>query len=58
MMEGAGTLFAWVRIPTLKVGADTIIYMYYGNSTITSPTANPTAVWDSNYKGVWHLKET
>jgi subtilisin-like proprotein convertase family protein len=52
-----GTLVAWVRIPTLKVNADTVIYMYYGNPSITSPTANPTGVWDSNYAAVWHLKE-
>jgi hypothetical protein len=31
--------------------------MYYGNSCITSSTQNPTGVWNSNYKGVWHLKE-
>jgi len=55
--EGAGTLVAWVRIPTLLYNASTIIYMYYGNPTITSPTANPAAVWDTNYRGVWHLKE-
>jgi hypothetical protein len=31
--------------------------MYYGNSCISSSTENKTDVWDSNYKGVWHLKE-
>ena len=52
-----GTLVAWVRIPTLAYNADTTIYMYYGNAAITSATANPTGVWDTNFKGVWHLKE-
>jgi hypothetical protein len=31
--------------------------MYYGNSAVTSPTQNPNGVWDTNFKGVWHLKE-
>jgi len=53
-----GTLVAWVRIPVLSVTTDTTIYMYYGNSTITSPTENPTGVWDSKYAAVWHLNET
>ena len=34
-----GTLVAWVRIPSLNPSGDTTIYMYYGNSSITSPTA-------------------
>ena len=53
-----GKLVAWVRIPTLLRNANTLIYMYYGNPGVTSPTANPTGVWDSSYKGVWHLQET
>jgi hypothetical protein len=50
----AGTLVAWVRVPSLPQ-AGTTIYMYYGNAAITSPTANPTGVWDTNYQSVWHL---
>ena len=53
-----GELVAWVRIPTLVYNADTTIYMYYGNSGVTTPTANPAGVWDTGYKGVWHLKES
>ena len=41
-------LVAWVRVPTLSASADTTIYMYYGNATISSPTENPTGVWDTN----------
>jgi hypothetical protein len=54
----AGTLVAWVRIPTLSYDTDTVIYMYYGNECISSTQENITGVWDSNYKGVWHLRET
>jgi titin len=60
----AGTLVAWVKVPTLSTSANTDIYMYYGNSSQTSePSPSSTygsqKVWDdggSNYfKGVWHL---
>ena len=53
----AGTLVAWVKVPTLSYTADTTIYIYYGNSGISSDQSNPTGVWDANFKGVWHLKE-
>ena len=54
---------AWVRIPSLNTNdpgntSDTVIYILYGNSTVTSPTENPSGVWDANYVGVWHLNET
>jgi hypothetical protein len=53
-----GELEAWVRIPTLSASADTNIYMYYGNALCNTNRQNPTGVWDSNYCGVWHLRET
>ncbi|MFX0036940.1 MAG: hypothetical protein ACFE9I_15020, partial [Candidatus Hermodarchaeota archaeon] len=49
-------LITWVRIPLLSTSTDTIIFMFYGNSTL-GPQENPTGVWNSDYKGVWHLKE-
>jgi len=55
-LRPAGELVAWVRVPSITNG--TVIYIYYGNGCITSPTENPTGVWNTNYKGVWHLKET
>ncbi|MGD8989474.1 MAG: DUF2341 domain-containing protein, partial [Syntrophobacterales bacterium] len=53
-----GELVAWVLVPSLSGSADTDIYMYFGDSNVTSPTENPTGVWDSNYVGVWHLDDT
>jgi hypothetical protein len=35
--------------------SDTVIYMFYGNSSVTSDQSNPTGTWDSNYVGVWHF---
>ena len=54
---GGANLVAWVRVPTLSILGPTTIYMRYGNASISSPTANPAGVWDSGYKGVWHLAE-
>ncbi|MFX1329090.1 MAG: DUF2341 domain-containing protein, partial [Promethearchaeota archaeon] len=55
--ETHAQLVAWVRIPLLSASLDTIIRMYYGNSTM-GLRENPEGVWDSNYKGVWHLSES
>ena len=55
-----GELVAWVKIPTLDANANTVIYMYYGNSCITDETQNKNAVWDTanGWRGVWHLRES
>lgn len=52
-----GELVAWVRIPTLSTSTDTVIYMYYGNSA-AADQSNKTGVWDTSFKGIWHLSET
>ena len=49
-------LIAWVRIPSLSTSIDNTIFMFYGNSTMGN-RENPTGVWNSKYKGVWHLKD-
>ncbi|NIS80732.1 MAG: hypothetical protein GTO14_11110, partial [Anaerolineales bacterium] len=41
----------------LKVNEPTVIYLYYGNPSITQSQENAAGVWDSNYAGVWHLEE-
>jgi hypothetical protein len=43
-----------VQVPSLSPTADTAIYAYYGNAS-AADQQNKTAVWDSNYKAVWHL---
>jgi hypothetical protein len=52
-----GTVIAWVRVPTVTFDADTTLYMYYGNSTVTIPQDNAPAVWDADYEAVLHLQE-
>jgi hypothetical protein len=52
--DGAtGEFIAWVRVPSINNG--TVIYVYYGNSSISTSQENKTGVWDTNYKAVWHL---
>jgi hypothetical protein len=57
-VDSTGEYVAWVEIPTLDYNDDTVIYMYYGHSSITTSQENAAGVWDANYVGVWHLEET
>jgi len=52
----AGTLQAWVNITSLSSTADTLLWLYYGNSGVSS-RENVTDTWDSNYSGVWHFND-
>jgi RHS repeat-associated protein len=51
-----GQLVAWVRIPSLSATVNTSVYLYVGNPSSVNQQ-NSTAVWESSYKGVWHLDE-
>ena len=55
--DGSNLAEIWVKIPSVSSSADTDFYMYYGNSG-ASDGQDATNVWDSNFKGVWHLDET
>src|SRR5580698_313890 len=50
-----GQFIAWVEVPTVSYTTDTVIYLFYGNSSITASQENKPGVWDSNFLGVWHL---
>ncbi len=54
--SSTGQLILWVRVPTLLAASDTTLYLYYGNAAATDQQ-NKNGVWNSNYKGVWHLGE-
>jgi hypothetical protein len=51
-----GAIVAHVLRPTLSHTADDTIGMFYGGS-FSSFQSTATAVWDANYKGVWHLAQ-
>jgi len=50
-----GAIVYWVKIPTVSHTSDTVFYLFYGNSSISTSQSNKNGVWDSNYVGVWHL---
>lgn len=52
---GVSTMNVWVNIPSISSTTDTVFYMFYGNSGVTSYLGVSTATWDVNYKLVSHL---
>ena len=52
--SSTGHLIAWVQVPALSALSNTILYMYYGNSSCPSQQ-NVTGTWSNGYVGVWHL---
>jgi len=53
-----GAVVYWVKVPTVSHTADTVIYMFYANSSISTYQSNKNQVWDSNYLGIWHSGES
>ena len=47
----------WVKLPTVLSGSNTDFYIYYGNSD-ASDGQDPTNVWDSHYKAVYHMQDS
>ncbi len=56
-----GVLVAWVKIPTVSHTTDTVFYLLYGDSAVSTAqntgTLAPSNVWDSNHSGVWHYHD-
>jgi len=53
-----GELIAHVRIPSVSPSVDTVFYLVYGDSSITASQENIIGVWGSDFRGVWHLRES
>ena len=54
----SGSLLAFVRLPLLSSGSDTIFYLHYGDPLVSSSQENVAGVWDDNYAAVLHLQES
>ncbi len=52
-----GEIVMWVEVPSVSYTTNTTIYMFYGNSSISSTQENENGVWDSNFRMVHHLEE-
>jgi hypothetical protein len=50
-----GAIIAWVRIPTLTVAVNTVIYLAYGDASVVTSQQNVPGVWEASYHGVWHF---
>jgi biopolymer transport protein ExbB len=50
-----GEIVAWVEVPTLDVDADTVIYIGYGDSSVTTSQEDVSGTWNSNYISVFHM---
>lgn len=50
-----GILLAWVKVPALSHTLDTVIYVFYGDASISTFQSTATSVWDASYVGVYHL---
>jgi hypothetical protein len=50
-----GVVNYWVKVATASASTDTVFYICYGNSSITTDQSAASSVWNSDFKGVWHL---
>ena len=49
-----GEYKAWVEVPSIQDG--TVIYMYYGNSSVSADPST-SSTWGNSYEGVWQLDD-
>lgn len=52
-----GEVEFWVKIPTLTSATATVIYLAYGNPSITTDQQDQNNTWETNYKAVYHLQD-
>lgn len=59
--QSTGVVLDWVLVGTLSHTADTVFYVSYDNSSISTAQNTgalaPTNVWDSNYNPVYHFPD-
>ncbi len=50
-----GDALYFIKIPTLSSTVDTVIYMWYGNSSVSTFQGDSVNTWDSNFAGVYNF---
>src|SRR3989344_2675381 len=55
--DETATSTVWVKVPNVASSTTDYVYMYY-NNTSASDNSTTTGVWDSNFKRVYHMKES
>jgi parallel beta-helix repeat protein len=53
----SGQLIAWVNVTRLSCVDDTVLYLYYGNTTCDDQQ-NKAGTWDTNYVYVLHMNDS
>jgi biopolymer transport protein ExbB len=49
-----GLLEMYVRLPTLSVSVDVVVYLAFGDAALTT-NGSTTTTWDANFVGVYHF---
>lgn len=52
-----GLLEAHVLVASASSSVDTVLYILWGDASVTTDQSNPTAVWDANYKLIAHFPD-
>lgn len=52
-----GTVEFWVKVPSLTSASALVIYLAYGNTSITTDQQNAAGTWNSSFKAVYHFKD-
>ncbi len=52
-----GEVVYWVKVATLSHISDTVFYMCYGNSSISTDQSDAANTWDTNFTYVGHLAD-
>lgn len=50
-----GTVAFWIKIPTLSHTTNTVIYMFWGNASISTFQSTASATWDTTFEAVYHF---
>lgn len=56
--SSTGEFKCYVRIPTLSKSANTVLYMFYNDSGVTTSQENVGGTWNSNFSAVYHFEQT
>lgn len=55
-VAATGEIAIWVKAPTVSHTSDTVIYLCYTSTTITTDQSNAIGVWSSSFAAVYHLE--
>jgi hypothetical protein len=53
--SSTGAVIYWIGWPSAADGA--AVYLFYGNPHVTTFLGAATSVWDTSFRGVWHLED-